>query len=78
MVSTGARFICKEHPRNIQLQVVGREYDPLFDDDDSYLHFQSYQFDKKLDNLPDEEPSDIQEFWATTAAQYEHLARHNK
>jgi hypothetical protein len=40
------RFICKNHPRSVQVRANGRQYDPAKDEKDKDLHFQEYQFDK--------------------------------
>lgn len=47
-VSPNARFICKEHPRQDQVEAVGRKYNPATDEADESDHFQSHQFDKDL------------------------------
>jgi hypothetical protein len=43
-----ARFICKNHPRKIQVKAVGRKFNERFDNKDQSIHFQDTQFDKKL------------------------------
>ena len=41
-------FICKNHPRSVQVRANGRQYDPAKDEKDKVLHFQEHQFDKDL------------------------------
>jgi hypothetical protein len=41
-------FICKNHPRSVQVRANGRQYDPAKDEKDKDLHFQAHQFDKDL------------------------------
>ena len=47
-VSPKASFICKDHPREIQVQAAGRKYNPITDEADKDVHFQDHQFDKNL------------------------------
>lgn len=47
-VSKSVRFICKNRPRSVQVRTAGRSYDPVKDNSDQELHFQSHQFDKDL------------------------------
>jgi hypothetical protein len=47
-VSPNARFICREHPRQAQVEAVGRKYNPVTDEADNDIHFQGHQFDKDL------------------------------
>ena len=47
-VSPVIRFICKNHPRQIQLNAVGRTFKSRKDDRDADVHFQSVQFDPGL------------------------------
>jgi hypothetical protein len=42
------KFICKNHPRSVQVRANGRQYDPAKDEKDKDLHFQAHQFDKDL------------------------------
>jgi hypothetical protein len=46
-VSTAARFICKNHPRSVQLRAVGRSLKKK-DNKDATIKFQKHQFDKEL------------------------------
>ena len=41
-------FICKNHPRSVQVRANGRQYDPTRDERDKDLRFQEYQFDEDL------------------------------
>ena len=41
-------FICKNHPRSVQVRANGRQYDPAKDEKDKELHFQSVQHDPDL------------------------------
>lgn len=43
-VSSGARFICKNHPRTVQLAEAGRVPQES-DFKDAAVHFQDHQFD---------------------------------
>ena len=43
-----ASYLCSKHPRQTQLQTLGREYDPELDEEDSEVRFQPFQFDKYL------------------------------
>jgi len=52
-VSPEARFICKDHPRNVQLAAVGRTYNEKWDNEDAEVHFQEHAFDPKLTRRPD-------------------------
>ena len=47
-VSPNASFICKDHPREVQVQAAGRKYNPETDESDKDVHFQDTQFDKDL------------------------------
>ena len=47
-VSLKARFICKNHPKEVQIRAVGRKYNPKTDEADEEVHFQNHQFDKDL------------------------------
>ena len=47
-VSPNASFICKDHPREVQVQAAGRKYSPETDEADKEIHFQNHQFDKDL------------------------------
>lgn len=47
-VSPQVRFICKNHPRQAQLNAIGRVFKPKRDDRDQDVHFQSVQFDSGL------------------------------
>ena len=47
-VTEGARFICKNHPRTVQVRAAGRKYDPGKDEADSKLRLQNYQFDPDM------------------------------
>lgn len=47
-ISPNARFICKDHPREVQVQAAGRKYNPVTDEADKVVHFQDHQFDKDL------------------------------
>lgn len=47
-VAAKAQYICKNHPRAVQVRANGREYDPVKDEADKELHFQDHQFDKDL------------------------------
>jgi hypothetical protein len=56
-VSPNASFICKEHPREVQVEAAGRKYNPETDEADRDVHFQDHQFDKDLrrsTKVPDE------------------------
>lgn len=43
-----ARYLCSRHPRQTQLQTIGREYDPELDEEDSEVRFQPFAHDKYL------------------------------
>ena len=47
-VSPNASFICKGHPREVQVRAAGRKYNPETDEADKDVHFQDHQFDKDL------------------------------
>jgi hypothetical protein len=47
-VAENARFICKNHPRTVQVRAAGRKYDPTRDETDSRLRLQNYQFDPDM------------------------------
>lgn len=47
-VSGKALFICKNHPRSVQVQAAGRVYDERRDEADKEIHFQTVQFDPEL------------------------------
>lgn len=47
-VSENVRYICKNHPRAVQVRAAGRSYDERADNLDTEVHFQEYQFDKDL------------------------------
>ena len=47
-ISPKASFICKDHPREVQIQAAGRKYNPKTDEADKDVHFQDHQFDKDL------------------------------
>lgn len=46
-VSKNASYICKDHPRMVQVLAV-RPYDPHSDNVDANIRFQEHQFDKEL------------------------------
>lgn len=46
-VSAKARFICKNHPRSVQLKAVGRSVKKT-DSNDEKVKFQTHQFDREL------------------------------
>jgi hypothetical protein len=48
LVSKSARFACKNHPRDMQVRVGGRVYNPNTDEADKKEHFQSYQHDREM------------------------------
>ena len=59
-ISPKASFICKDHPREVQIQAAGRKYNPKTDEADKDVHFQDHQFDKDLrrsSEVPDEAAS---------------------
>src|SRR5208282_4071039 len=47
-VTENARFICKNHPRTVQVRAASRKYDPTRDEADSKLRLQNYQFDPDM------------------------------
>src|SRR6266699_7010508 len=47
-LSPNARFICKNHPRKVQVEAVGRKYDVKKDETDQDVHFQDCQFDPEI------------------------------
>lgn len=47
-VTANATFLCSKHPRSIQVEAVGRKYDPVKDEKDSELRFQDSQFDPSI------------------------------
>ena len=47
-VSPGARFICKNHPREVQVRANGRVFDEKKDTQDMSIRFQNKQFDHSL------------------------------
>ena len=47
-VSSNARFICKNHPKETQVRADGRVFDKRTDRADEKVHFQTVQFDPKL------------------------------
>src|SRR4029077_808721 len=49
-VSANASYICKHHPKAVQLEAAGRAYDPILDEVDKTVKFQSHQFDRSLRN----------------------------
>lgn len=55
-VSPMARFICKNHPRAVQVRANGRKYDPAKDEADKGLHFQETQFDPDLGKQHNRKP----------------------
>ena len=50
IVSKSARFVCKNHPRDVQVRVSGRVYNPNTDEADREVRFQAYQHDRDLNN----------------------------
>ena len=44
-VSKDVRFICKNHPKEVQVRAVGRVYNPKTDGADEEVRFQTHQFD---------------------------------
>ena len=48
LVSPLATFICKHHPRSVQMATQGRVYNPSVDSKDEEIHFQDHSFDKTL------------------------------
>jgi hypothetical protein len=50
-LSSGFKFICKNHPRAVQVRASGRVYDPVKDNVDKDVRFQEKQFDKDLGKL---------------------------
>ena len=50
------RFICKNHPRSVQVRANGRQYNPAKDEKDKDLHFQEVQFDKDLGQQHNRKP----------------------
>lgn len=42
-------FVCKNHPRSVQVDAVKRTYDPVKDERDSDASFQNTQFDGDVD-----------------------------
>lgn len=49
-------FICKNHPRSVQVRANGRQYDPAKDEKDKDIHFQETQFDKDLGHQHNRKP----------------------
>lgn len=47
-VSPNATFLCKNHPRAVQVRAMGGIYKPEIDEKDKDVHFQDHQFDKSL------------------------------
>lgn len=47
-ISSNARFICRNHPRSVQVEAAGRMYDWKKDNEDADVHFQEHQFDPNL------------------------------
>jgi len=47
-VSPKARFVCKNHPRSVQVKAVEREYDENKDNADQDICFQANQLDPNL------------------------------
>jgi len=47
-VSPNVSFICKNHPRSVQVKANGRVYDERRDEADKEVHFQDVQFDPDL------------------------------
>jgi hypothetical protein len=41
-------YICKDHPRSVQVQAAHREYDPVKDEADKEIHFQDVAWDPEL------------------------------
>ena len=50
LVSASPSFVCKNHPRSVQVEAVGRTYDPIKDERDAESFFQDRQFDGDLDS----------------------------
>lgn len=48
-VTADATFLCSNHPRSAQVEAIGRVYDPVRDERDSDVHFQTHAFDGTLD-----------------------------
>lgn len=44
VVSPNAVFVCKKHPREEQVNILNRVYDPILDNIDQNAKFQKYQF----------------------------------
>jgi len=47
-LSPSFKFICRNHPRSVQVRANGRPYDPAKDERDKDIRFQTHQFDKDL------------------------------
>jgi hypothetical protein len=49
-LSSTTKYVCKNHPRKEQVEAFGRTYNPEKDHSDEEAAFQSYSFDKALDD----------------------------
>jgi hypothetical protein len=47
-VSENAGFICRNHPRSVQVKAAKRAYDPILDEADKNIHFQDVAWDPDL------------------------------
>ena len=49
-VSQNSRYICKNHPREVQVRAASRSYNPDTDEADKKVGFQIYQHDRRLNH----------------------------